>query len=154
MLALCRHHVSVSVSLYRFAVEDAMMRLLTGVVVGAICLVLVGQGVGQDEQKKPDLFGKVKEVKKAEEGAKGLGTITITTFKKDEDSKEVTIKIGKKTEIVKRAGKGKDAPTAAAEFSDLKEGGFVAVWLVEGKADVAKKVMIGGGKGKKKKDAE
>jgi hypothetical protein len=154
MLALCGHLVSVSVSLYRFAVEDAMMRLLTGVFAGAICLVLVGQGASQDEPKKPDLFGKVKEVKKAEEGAKGLGTITITTFKKDEDSKEVTIKVGKKTEIVKRSGKGKDAPTVAAEFSDIKEGSGVAIWLAEGKADVAKKIMIGGGKGKKKKDAQ
>jgi hypothetical protein len=136
-----------------FSVEDIMMRLLTGVLAGAICLVLVGQGVGQDEQKKPDLLGKVKEVKKAEEGAKGLGTITITTFKKGEDSKDVTLKVGKKT-VIEKAGKGKDAPGTAAEFSDIKEGGFVRVWLAEGKEDVAKKIVIGGGKGKKKKDAE
>jgi hypothetical protein len=130
-----------------------MMRLLSGVVVGAICLVLVSQGIGQDQPAKPDHFGKIKEIKKAEEGAKGLGTITIVTGKGD-DSKEVTIKVSKKTEIVKRSGKGKDAPTTAVEFSDLKEGNGVAVWLMEGKADVAKKISVFTGKGcKKKKDA-
>jgi hypothetical protein len=130
---------SVSVSLTVFAVEDAMLRLLTGAVVVTVGLVLVGQGVGQDD-KKPDLFGRIKEVKKAEEGAKGLGTITITTGKKGEDGKDVTLKVGKKAQILKRAAKGEE-PTAA-EFSDLKEGAGVAVWLADGKEDVAKKIVF------------
>lgn len=128
-----------------------MMRLLTGVVVVLTAgFVLVGQGIGQDE-KKPDLRGKIKEVKKAEEGQKRLGTITMTTFKKGEEPKDVTIKVGKKTEIAKFAGK--DNPPEKGTFDDLKEGQGVAVWLVEGKEDVAKKIVYGF-KGKKKKDAQ
>jgi hypothetical protein len=128
-----------------------MMRLLSGfVVVLTAGFVLVGQSIGQDE-KKPDLRGKIKEVKKAEEGKKGLGTITLMTFKKGEDAKEVMIKVGKKTEIAKFAGK--DNPPDKGSFDDLKEGQGVAVWLVEGKEDVAKKIVYGMKGGKKKKDA-
>jgi len=124
-----------------------MLRLLTGLVVVTVGLVLVGQSIGQDDAKKPDFFGKIKEVK----GDAKAGTLTVTTMGKDVDSKDVTLKVGKDTEIVKGGfgkggGKGKATP---AEFGDLKEGGFVAVWTVEGKADVAKKLAIGGGKKKK-----
>jgi hypothetical protein len=129
-------------------VEDAMMRLLSGfVVVLTAGFVLVGQSIGQDDQK-PNYFGRIKEVKKAEEGKKGLGTLVIMAGKKD-DQTEKTVRIGKKTEIMKRTGK--DSPPEKASFDDLKEGQFVAVWLVEGKEDVAKKVTFGMGKGKKKK---
>ncbi len=126
-----------------------MMRLLTGVVVVLTAgFVLVGQSVGQDD-KKPDFRGKITAVKKAEEGAKGLGTLTITTFKKGEDSSEKTVKVGKKTDIEKFAGKGN--PPEKATFDDIKEGQFVSVWLREGSTDIAQKLVVGGGKGKKKK---
>jgi len=126
-----------------------MLRVLSGLVAVTIGLVLVGQGVGQDENKKPDLRGKITEVKKAAVGEKGLGTITINTAKKGEDAKPVTVKVGKKTEIMKFAGK--DAAPTPAEFSDLKEGAFVGVWSgEEGKA--AKKIIFGGGKKKKAAD--
>ena len=125
-----------------------MMRLLTGFFVVTVGLVLVGQSVGQDDQK-PDYFGVIKEVKKAEEGKKGLGTLLIMAGKKGEQT-EKTLKVGKKAEIMKRMGK--DNPPEKASFDDLKEGQFVAVWLVEGKEDVAKKITFGTRKGKKKKD--
>jgi len=114
-----------------------MLRTLSGVVAVTICFVLVGQGVSQDD-KKPDVFGKIKTITKAAEGEKGLGTLTITPGKKGEESEDVMIKIGKKTEIMKGA---KDAEPMKMEFSDLKEGMRVGVWKgEEGKA--AKKVMI------------
>jgi hypothetical protein len=140
---------SVSVPLTVFDVEDTMMRLLTGVVVVLTAgFVLVGQSVGQDE-KKPDFRGMIKEVKKAEEGAKGLGTLTILAGKKD-DQTEKTVKVGKKTDIAKFAGKGN--PPDKGAFDDLKEGQFVSVWLREGSTDIAQKIVVGGGKKKKKAD--
>src|SRR5262249_48006726 len=102
----------------------------------------------QDDAKKPDIFGRIKEVKKAEEGAKGLGTIVVAKGKKGETT-DVTIKIGKKAELLKRAGK--DQEPTKVEFSDLKEGQFVLVYLREGKEDIAKKVVVVTFKGKKKK---
>lgn len=125
-----------------------MMRLLTGfVVVLTAGFVLVGQSIGQDE-KKPDFRGMIKEIKKAEAGGKGLGTLTITNKK---EQTEKTVKVGKKTDIEKIVKFGKPPETEKASFDDLKEGQFVTVWLREGSTDVAQKIVFGG---KKKKKAD
>jgi hypothetical protein len=117
------------------------MRWMTGLAALAVCLFLVSQGTGQEEKTKPDLIGKITDVKKAEEGKKGLGTVTVHTMKKGEpDGKDVTLRIGKKTEIMK--GAGRKAPPEAATFDDVKSGEFALIWLAEGKADVAKKIVV------------
>jgi hypothetical protein len=130
-------------SINRLCVEVVMMRFMTaGLAVVAVGLIVVAQGTGADTKKaKPDVFGKITDVKKADAGAKGLGTLTVHTMKKgDQAGKDITVKIGMKTEILKGTGK-KTAPETAT-FNDLKAGEGVAVWLAEGKPDVAARIVF------------
>jgi len=107
-----------------------------------LSLALVGQSTGQGDEK-PDVVGKIKEIKKAEEGDKNLGSITVTVIKKGQESKDVKILIGKKTEITKAAGK---EIGQKASLDEMQEGGFAAIWLEARKesseVDMAQKIVI------------